>query len=76
MVVPTLVGGTLSENVQNGHYLRLMALPAAPLKVVQGLYPGYTDNGNLSPGAWTLSYAVVLLLSFAVLVWRYRGDET
>src|SRR5262249_47476395 len=37
MVVPTLVAGALSDSVQNGHYLRLLALPVSPLKVVQGL---------------------------------------
>ena len=49
MVVPTIVGGVLAENVNDGHYLRLMAIAAAPIKVSQALYPNYTDRGNLAP---------------------------
>ncbi len=75
MAVPTLVGGFLAQAVQNGHYLRLLALPAAPIKVVQAIYPGYFDPGSLSPSAWTISYLVVVALSLLVIAWRYRGDE-
>ena len=75
MVVPTIVGGVLAENIDNGHYLRLMAVAAAPIKVSQALYPNYTDRGNLSPSAWVLTYLVVVAVSLFVIAWRYRGDE-
>ena len=75
MVVPTIVGGVLSNNINNGHYARLLAVPAAPIKVTQALYPNYRDPGNLSPGAWAITYFVVVAVSLAVIVWRYRGDE-
>ncbi len=75
MVVPTIVGGVLAENINNGHYLRLMAVAAAPIKVAQALYPDYSDRGNLSPSAWTLTYVVVVAVSLLVIAWRYRGDE-
>lgn len=75
MVVPTIVGGVLAANVNDGHYLRLMAIAAAPIKVSQALYPNYTDRGNLSPSAWTLTYLVVVAVSLLVIAWRYRGDE-
>ena len=75
MVVPTIVGGVLANNINNGHYLRLMAIAAAPIKVTQALYPDYTDPGNLGPGAWTLTYFIVIACSVGVIAWRYRGDE-
>ena len=43
MVVPTIVGGVLASTTNNGHYLRLMAVAAAPIKVSQALYPDYSD---------------------------------
>jgi len=75
MTVPTIVGGVLAMNLQSGHYLRLMAIVAAPIKVTQALYPGYTDRGNLGPAAWTITYFAVIAVSAAILAWRYRGDE-
>ncbi|HEU0193020.1 MAG TPA: ABC transporter permease subunit [Gaiellales bacterium] len=75
MTVPTIVGGVLAANLQSGHYLRLMAIVAAPIKVTQALYPGYTDRGNLGPAAWTITYLAVIAVSAAILAWRYRGDE-
>jgi ABC-2 type transport system permease protein len=75
MVVPTLVGGTLAANINNGHYLRLMAFAVAPIKVDQSLYPDYTDMSNIGIGAWTLTYFIVIAVSVLVIAWRYRGGE-
>ena len=75
MVVPTSSAGCSAANVNDGHYLRLMAVAAAPIKVSQALYPDYSDRGNLGPSAWTLTYLVTWRCSLLVIAWRYRGDE-
>ena len=62
-------------NLQNGHYLRLMAIVAAPIKVTQALYPGYTDRGNLGQRRGRSPTVAVIAVSAAILAWRYRGSR-
>ena len=75
MVVPTLIGGILSANINNGHYLGLIATAAIPIDLADSLYPNFKSDGNISPAGWAAAYVVVVAISLAVLALRYRGDE-
>jgi ABC-2 type transport system permease protein len=69
MTVPTAVGGTLADVTEQSK-LELLAVPVAPLHLVESLYPNF--EGAVSPSLWVAEYAAVVLVSLAVLVWRYR----
>ena len=42
LIVPTIVGGILSNNIEHGENLRLMAFAAVPIHAAESLYPVYT----------------------------------
>jgi ABC-2 type transport system permease protein len=69
MTVPTAVGGTLAETIDQPK-LELIALPVAPLHLVESLYPNFETP--VQPSLWVIEYAAVLAVCLAVLVWRYR----
>lgn len=67
--VPTIVGGTLADVTEQPKLL-LLAVPAAPLHLLEALYPGFPSD--VAPAFWVAEYFAVLAVSLAVLVWRYR----
>jgi ABC-2 type transport system permease protein len=75
LIVPTIVGGILSDNIQNGENLRLMAFAAVPIHTAESLYPVTQDIGEPSNTAWVATWLGLLAISALVLVWRFRGDE-
>ena len=76
LIVPTIVGGILSNNIEHGDNFRLIAFAAVPIHTAEALYPVSPDPGDPSNTAWVLSWLVLIALSALVLVWRFRGDES
>ena len=74
--MPTIVGGILSNNIEHGENLRLMAFAAVPIHVAESLYPVTPDPGDPSNTAWVMSWLALIAVSALVLVWRFRGDES
>ncbi len=74
LVVPTLVGGILADAVGEDR-LRLLAFAAVPIQAARGLFPGFTDQGNIGPRDWALVAAALMLAALVVLAWRYRSEE-
>jgi ABC-2 type transport system permease protein len=69
MTIPTIVGGTLSDVTAQSNLL-LIAVPAAPLHLVEALYPNFQES--VSPSLWVAEYFASIAVFLAVLVWRYR----
>ena len=57
-------------------YLRLLAFAAAPQQTSRGLFPGYTDRGNISAGVWASVTVELMVVAIAVLAIRYGRDES
>lgn len=74
LLIPTIMGGVLADAL-NERYLRLFAFVAVPIRIGQGLFPGYTDRGNIGPWWWSGVGVVVCLASAAILAVRYRRGE-
>ena len=74
LAIPTIIGGVLAHAL-NERYLRLLAFAAAPQQTSRGLYPGYTDRGNISPGVWASVSIELIVVAIAVLALRYGRDE-
>jgi ABC-2 type transport system permease protein len=75
LIVPTIVGGILSNNIDHGQNFRLMAFAAVPIHTAEALYPVSPDPGDPSNTAWVLVWLGLIAVSALVLVWRFRGDE-
>jgi ABC-2 type transport system permease protein len=76
LIVPTIVGGILSNNIDNGGNFRLIAFAAVPIHVAEALYPVTPDAGDPSNTAWVTVWLVLLAASALLLIWRFRGDES
>lgn len=76
LIVPTIVGGILSNNIEHGENFRLMAFAAVPIHTAEALYPVSPDPGDPSNSAWVLVWLGLIAVSALVLVWRFRGDES
>ena len=50
-------------------------MAAAPIRAGQGLFPNYTDPGNISPRAWGSTVVEVCVVAVLVLAVRYGRDE-
>jgi ABC-2 type transport system permease protein len=74
LVVPTLIGGVLSHAL-NMRFLRLLALAPAPIRAGQGLFPNYSDPGNIGPWVWGATSVEVAVVAIVVLILRYRGEQ-
>ena len=75
LIVPTIVGGILSNNIEHGENFRLMAFAAVPIYTAEALYPVSPDPGDPSNTAWVLVWLGLIAVSALVLVWRFRGEE-
>jgi ABC-2 type transport system permease protein len=75
LVVPTIIGGTLSHALDS-RYLRLLAFAPAPIRASQGLFPGYDDPGHISPWVWGATSVEIAVIATAVLALRYGRGET
>ena len=75
LIVPTIVGGILSNNIEHGENFRLMAFAAVPIHTAEALYPVSPDPGDPSNSAWVLVWLVLIALSALVLAWRFRGTR-
>ena len=76
LIVPTIVGGILSNNIEHGDNFRLIAFAAVPIHVAESLYPVTPDVRDPSNTAWVTSWLALIAVSALVLVWRFRGDES
>ncbi|HUZ83220.1 MAG TPA: hypothetical protein VMU66_00890 [Gaiellales bacterium] len=74
LVVPTIVGGILAHAL-NERLLRLLAFAALPLQAARGLFPGYSDRGNIGPWVWAATSVELMVVAVAVLAVRYGRDE-
>lgn len=74
LAIPTIIGGVLAHAL-NERYLRLLAFAAAPQQTSRGLYPGYTDRGNISAWVWASVSVELIVVAIAVLAIRYGRDE-
>jgi ABC-2 type transport system permease protein len=74
LVVPTIIGGTLSHAL-NARYLRLLAFAPAPIRAAQGLFRGYDDPGNIGPWVWGSITVEIAVLALVVLILRYGRSE-
>jgi hypothetical protein len=75
LIVPTIVGGILSNNIEHGENFRLMAFAAVPIHTAEALYPVSPDPGDPSNTAWVLVWLGLIAVSALVLVWRFWGEE-
>ena len=50
-------------------------MTAAPIRAGLGLFPKYTDTGNISPVVWGSTVVEVLVVAVLVLAVRYGRDE-
>jgi len=74
LIVPTIIGGILAHAL-NERFLRLLAFAAVPLQASRGLFPGYTDRGNIGPWVWAATAVELMVVAIAVLAIRYGRDE-
>ena len=75
LAISTVMGGVLSHAL-NERYFRLLAVAAAPIRAGQGLFPKYTDPGNISPGGVGLDRrSRCAWWRCIVLAVRYGRDE-
>jgi ABC-2 type transport system permease protein len=74
LAISTVMGGVLSHAL-NERYFRLLAVAAAPIRAGQGLFPKYSDPGNISPVVWGSTVVEVCVLAVIVLAVRYGRDE-
>jgi hypothetical protein len=68
------MGGVLSHAL-NERYMRLLSVAAAPILAGQGLFPKYSDPGNISPVVWGSTVVEMCVLAVVVLAVRYGRDE-
>jgi hypothetical protein len=59
----------------NARNFRLLAVAAAPIRAGQGLFPDYTDRGNISAVVWGSTVVEVCVVAVIVLAVRYGRDE-
>jgi ABC-2 type transport system permease protein len=69
ITVPTIIGGSLASATGTFEF-ELLAIPVAPIHVVEALYPNFV--ADLSPGPWVVDYFVVVAVALATVIWRYR----
>ena len=74
LAIPTVIGGALGHALNSPH-LRLLAFAAAPIKAGQGLFPGYTDKGNIGPWVWGSVAVEVSVVALIVLLVRYGREQ-
>jgi ABC-2 type transport system permease protein len=74
LAISTVMGGVLSDAL-NARYFRLVAVAAAPIRAGQGLFPNYTDRGNISAVVWGSTVVEVCVVAVLVLAVRYGRDE-
>ena len=74
LAISTMMGGVLSHAL-NERYFRLLAVAAAPIRAGQGLFPKYSDPGNISPVVWGSTVVEVCVVAVIVLAVRYGRDE-
>jgi ABC-2 type transport system permease protein len=74
LILPTIVGGVLGHAL-NKPDLRLLAVGAVPIRAARGLFPGYTDPGNVSVLLWSTTAIEWSVVAIAVLAFRYGRDE-
>jgi len=74
LAISTVMGGVLSDAL-NARYFRLLAVAAAPIRAGQGLFPKYSDPGNISPVVWGSTVVEVCVVAVIVLAVRYGRDE-
>ena len=73
IIIPTIIGGSLGEGLNQPH-LRLLGFSVAPIHTVESLYPNF-DGQGVSGLAWGADSVAVMVVSLAVLIWRYRAVE-
>lgn len=74
LAISTVMGGVLS-NALDARYFRLLAVAAAPIRAGQGLFPKYSDPGDISPAVWGSTVVEVCVVAVIVLAVRYGRDE-
>jgi ABC-2 type transport system permease protein len=74
LAISTVMGGVLTHAL-NERYMRLLAVAAAPIRAGQGLFPKYSDPGNISPVVWGSTVVEVCVVAVVVLAVRYASDE-
>jgi ABC-2 type transport system permease protein len=74
LAIPTVIGGALAHALDAPH-LRLLAFAAAPIRAGQGLFPGYSDRGNIGPWTWGSVAVEVSLVALAILLVRYGREQ-
>jgi ABC-2 type transport system permease protein len=75
LIVPTIIAGILSNNLENADNLRLFAFAAVPIHMARNLYPDSPTIGDPTDTAWALTWLALIVVSVLVLAWRFRGDE-
>jgi ABC-2 type transport system permease protein len=75
LVASSAASGVLVEGLGTGSEARLLALPGIPIGLARVLFPGDRGIGDVSATSWLVAYAVVCVVSLAILVVRYRGVE-
>ena len=74
LAITTVMGGVLTSGLNETHF-RLLAVAVSPIRAGQGLFPKYSDPGNISPVVWGSTVVEVCVVAVIVLAVRYGRDE-
>src|SRR4029078_11639223 len=74
LALTTVMGGVITSGLNETHF-RLLAVAVSPIRAGQGLFPKYSDPGNISPVVWGSTVVEVCVVAVIVLAVRYGRDE-